>query len=124
MTTLAFSVPGRPVPCARPRTVRTKTGKTVTYTPARVQKYKSAVGFHALAARQRLARWPLNATYRVAIVVTIASGVFGDVDNYGKSVLDGCTRVLWADDKQVVGCNVERVRAKVAGLEVCVEIVS
>ena len=36
-------------------------------------------------------------------------GLDGDVDNYLKSALDGCNKVVWVDDRQVIRATVEKI---------------
>jgi len=97
---LRFVVPGPPVPKARARVVQRGAGKPRGVTPARTKAYQRTVGLYALGARQRLASWPMDARYRVAIEVCRADKR-GDLDNYIKTTLDGLNGVLWADDRLV-----------------------
>lgn len=101
---LQFVVHGPPVPKARARTVRAKTGKTVSYTPKKTASHESTLATYALQARCKVSRWPYadkSARFGVAIRV-YKSRDQGDLDNFEKSVMDACNRVLWHDDKQVI----------------------
>lgn len=100
---LQFVVHGPPVPKARARTVRSK-GKAITFTPGKTADYESLMSMRALEARCKVSRWPYadkSARFGVAIKV-YKSRDQGDLDNFEKSVMDACNRVLWHDDKQVI----------------------
>ncbi len=114
---MTFTVPGKPVPKGRPRTVR-RNGRVITFTPARTRRYERIVGICALAARP--VGWPLDARYRVVLSVSGANPR-ADLDNVAKAVLDGCEGVLWTNDRQV--CDLRVVRAQdEAGVAVDVEV--
>ncbi|HSM93446.1 MAG TPA: RusA family crossover junction endodeoxyribonuclease [Anaeromyxobacteraceae bacterium] len=100
---LVVVVPGKPVPKGRPRL-----GSGHAYTPAETRAYESTVAFYALQARQRVASWPLDARYRVDLVVR-RKGRY-DLDNIAKAALDSCNRLLWKDDAQVDDLRIRRER--------------
>jgi Holliday junction resolvase RusA-like endonuclease len=108
VTTLAFAVPGKAVPKGRPRVFR---GHAIT--PKRTRRYEELVAFHADAAVERLRdagfTWGLDAdAYRVTLIVFAGDKRHSDVDNLAKSLLDGCTGILWNDDYQVHDLRVVR----------------
>jgi len=93
---VCFTVPGAPVPCARPRVVRQAGRAPRTLMPARTVQYERQVR----AAVVRPPGWPLDAQYGLLVQVFRARRA-GDWDNFGKSISDGLTGVLWGDDGQV-----------------------
>ena len=112
---LRFEVPGPPVPAGRARV--TSRG---AYTPERTRAYEHCVAAHAIAAVGRASSWPRDAEYAVTIELWHGDARRRDVDNGGKSVLDGLTRGgVWGDDSQVAcltvrrGLDRERPRAEI-----------
>lgn len=99
--TLAFTVPGPPVPCERARTVRSisKRGERVrTFTPDRTAKYKKHVAMFALQAVQAHRQmWPKGAQYAITVRI-YRKADRGDWDNFIKGVQDSCKGILWTDD--------------------------
>lgn len=95
---IAFTVPGVPVPLARPRMGR---GGRV-YTPEPSQQYKQRIALVANmhAYKHGWVRTDKAARYRVH-VETYRAAERGDCDNFLKAVLDGLNGVLWPDDRQV-----------------------
>ena len=97
---VAFSVPGEPVPKARPRV--TSHG---TFTPASTTKAQAAIGW---AYRKAGGRGVLaDAVFLVEMVFMVSLTRAGerrkvDVDNLAKLVLDGLNGVAWVDDNQVL----------------------
>lgn len=113
--TIEFTVPGKPVPMARPRV--TSHG---TYTPARCRKYKEAVTWVAKQAMK--GKEPLDGALvcRVELYFDIPTSYThgrrmaakyniqkpigkntGDTDNHAKAVLDALKGICWNDDSQV-----------------------
>lgn len=121
--TLTFYVPGRPVPTARPRVLRS--GRT--YTPTRSTDAQRLVGEAALAAGG--GKRPLFPVEPLSVAISavfpyakgtakkriepgwVFMGVRPDADNLCKTVLDGCNGVVWADDAQVVELVVRKFRS-------------
>lgn len=109
-----FSVPGRPVPMARPRVVHNH-----AYTPKRCADYKEAV---ALAARAAMhGRKPLEGAVCVEVRVGFAipkswtkkrkreaemglvePTIRPDLDNLYKGVTDAMSGIVYRDDAQIV----------------------
>ena len=123
---IRFTVPGRPIPTARPRVL--KTGRT--YLPARSRNAQKAVREAALEATgSQTPFWPEQALY-VGIMAcfpypkgtpkkNIEKGwvpLTGrpDLDNLAKTVLDGCNDVVYADDAQIVELTVSKYRVEKA----------
>lgn len=104
-----FFVPGQPVAKARARTVRTKAGSTVSYTPEKTANFENLVKFCAYKNRPaevlfcpvsvvlrfyfQRPKSKKNATWHVSKP---------DLDNLEKAVLDACNGIIWRDDSQVV----------------------
>jgi Holliday junction resolvase RusA-like endonuclease len=105
------------VPKARPRVVRSKTGRPVTYTPTSTKSYEKTVAYLALAHRPD--GWPLDERYAFRFEVPAATR--GDLDNLTKSVLDALTGIAWKDDSQIDVLDVIRSQAfKFAWVEVTI----
>jgi Holliday junction resolvase RusA-like endonuclease len=120
--TIEFTVPGKPVPMARPRV--TAHG---TYTPKRCRDYKTAVALAAKAAM--ISKKPLEGAVvcrielyfdvpksytkgkRLAAQHNVIKPVgknTGDADNHAKAILDALKGICWADDSQVTRLIVEK----------------
>lgn len=103
---LKFWVEGCPVPKARARTVRAKTGKVVSFTPRRTSRWENVVRLVAQAACSK-ARWKASpGAYAVHLEVFRARRA-GDADNFGKAVLDAIQGVCFPNDVQVTDLRVE-----------------
>jgi crossover junction endodeoxyribonuclease RusA len=93
---LQMTVPGRPVPKARPR----MGANGHVYTPAETKAAEGAIGW---AARSILrGRRPASGPLLVTAVFYVADRRRRDVDNLLKTVMDGLNRIAWDDDSQVV----------------------
>lgn len=121
--TITATIPGKPIPSARPRVTRTH-----AYIPERSQSYK-ALAQHYLAEAMRAAS--LSPCYGP---VSVEIDVFfecpktqrrkreptpqrphagkPDVDNLAKQILDAGNGVAWIDDAQVVDCRVRKFVAR------------
>jgi Holliday junction resolvase RusA-like endonuclease len=78
------------------------------YTPERTRNYEQHVGWMATSALSLFRRsglskfWNARDNFDVSIWICWKDFVTrGDGDNVLKSVLDGCEKVLWHNDKQV-----------------------
>ena len=96
MAELTFTVPGCPVPKARPRLG--KGGHT--FTPGKTVEYESAVRAYAARAIGR-STWIRLGTFEVEIVFYVPDNIHRDLDNLAKSVLDALNTIAWMDDSQV-----------------------
>ena len=106
---IAFTIPGRPVPKARPRLgVRGRTA--YIYTPESTRAYEQLVGMCARAA----APAPLQGPVEMRAVIYLHRGRRGDLDNYLKCICDGLNKIAWLDDGQVVRIEAEIRRCKKA----------
>ncbi len=96
MTVHSITIPGRPVPKARPR-MGVRGRKAYVYTPPKTKEYEKLVGWMARCAGCK----PLNGPIVVNLDLYI-KGRSGDADNYCKSILDGLNGVAYEDDDQVI----------------------
>ena len=105
MTVYSITIPGRPVPKARPRLgVRGKTA--YVYTPPATREYEKLVGWVAKCNRCK----PIDGA--VAVTLTVYTRGKMDVDNIAKSILDGLNGVAYEDDDQVVELLVKKHKVK------------
>lgn len=88
---IRFEVSGRPVPKKRPRV--TSKG---SYTPKETVVYERSIAWAAKAAMG-----PRAPTEKQCFVRMAFYGSSGDIDNLGKSCLDGMNGVVYKDDRQV-----------------------
>lgn len=115
---VSFEIPGVPVAKGRAR-ISTRGGKVRSFTPAKTASFENRV---ALVARDTMdGRDPIDGPVALAIDVhlPIAQSWSGkkkkaaengqifpcsrpDIDNYVKSICDGCNEIVWHDDCQVV----------------------
>lgn len=112
-----FTVPGRPIPKARPRVVKGR-----AYTPAASAAYARLVLM--LARRAWPKRWPLDARYSVEVVVTPEDGNCGDGDNYLKACTDPLRGLAWSDDRRVKRwvCEILEPAKDVARMDVTIAV--
>ena len=110
---MEFTILGKVVAKGRPRFTR----QGHTYTPKRTRDYEKLVKLTAMKHFKRPLTTPLRVEITVcktppkswskkkkvdAIAGVIKPTVRPDVDNYVKSILDGCDGVVFEDDKQIV----------------------
>lgn len=102
---LEFVVPGIPQPMQRPRVG----ANGQMYTPRKTLGFEHAVAAQALRAMS-LGGWSQRGKerYAVSLVAYFPDARRRDIDNVLKSVLDGCTPLVWADDSQVDSARIER----------------
>lgn len=94
---LRFSIPGQPLPKARPR-VNTRTGRA--YTPSKTRAWERTVAWHARLALG--AQEPLEGDVALALRFRRQTRRRADTDNLVKAVLDGLNGIAYRDDKQIV----------------------
>ena len=129
--TIEFTVPGKPVPMARPRV--TSHG---TYTPQRCRDYKTAVALAAKAAMRGKA--PMDGAVHIILQFTFktpkswpkvkqaCSGIVGhtsrpDWDNLAKSVTDAMIGIVYKDDSQIETASVDKRYGDSDGVRIVVE---
>lgn len=94
-----FTVPGKPVPKARPRAM-VRGRHAHIYTPATTKAFERDVGWEAKRAGVRKSQGLL------AITLRFHGCSKGDCDNLAKSVLDGLNGIAYGDDGQIVDLHV------------------
>jgi Holliday junction resolvase RusA-like endonuclease len=138
--TITITIPGTPVGKGRPRAA--KRGQHITmYTDAKTASYENLV---KLAAAQAMAgRPPIEGAVEVELFVYLTppeswsnrkkaqamtgeirptAGRGADLDNYAKSVFDGCNGICWVDDKQITDARlVKRYAAQASSVLVVKE---
>lgn len=103
MTTIAITIPGKPLPKGRPRVVNGR-----AYTDPKTRAYESRLRA-AFVVNAHAHRWVIPAgDVVVDIVLRFGSGIHGDVDNCAKAILDAAQGVLMANDKCVRSLYIER----------------
>lgn len=93
-----FTVPGRPVPKARPRVAQDRRGRNRTHTDTRTMEHEALIARHFLEATRR--RY-VDPTWRYRLDLEFyGAHASTDLDNLIKSS-DGLNGYAWKDDKQV-----------------------
>lgn len=131
---LEFTVPGKPVPKARPRFGRNKhTGAPITFSDPKSVRYEDRVAACAYDALAKLgSEGQPDAALRVNVRVylprpksaparRVKPTVRPDLDNHIKAVLDGCD-VLWGDDAQVVSIHASKHYGEPPRVEVEIDV--
>lgn len=135
MRTVRFTVPGPPKGKARARTVRTRGGRTFSYTPEGTVLYENLIkisfsqtGERPFEADQSLhvfmtAYYPIpKSTSRKKKEEMIAGHLRPakkpDIDNIIKSILDALNGVAYHDDTQVVAVFAEKYYSDTPRVEV------
>lgn len=108
---LTFTVSGKPLPKQRPRTVRTKNGKSRTYTPKKTLDAEERIRMIAWAEMQKNKVKKFTDPVGVAISF-IGANPSADIDNLMKTVLDGMNGTVFEDDRQVVDCQISKRNTK------------
>lgn len=131
---IEFFVPGKPVAKQRARTVtRGKGGKPLpfarTYTPKETASYENLVKVTASQAMngKEIMSGPLRLTLIFylpmpsswsekrkdeALRGEIRATKKPDLDNLEKSIKDGCNKVVWNDDSQVVSVSKDKIYSR------------
>jgi crossover junction endodeoxyribonuclease RusA len=97
----SFTVPGVPVPKARPRI-----GNGRAYTPKRTKAHELAVWAYARQAGVK----PITGPVTVWCEFHLPTPERADADNLAKAVLDALNGTAYADDRQVMELNVRKHR--------------
>jgi Holliday junction resolvase RusA-like endonuclease len=99
---LSFTVPGPPVPAARPIVRHAHGERARAITPRRTAAYEQLVGIHTMQAMRKV-RWVPGerGPFGVAFEFYRAKDV-GDWDNYSKAACDGISLAhAWSNDARV-----------------------
>jgi len=105
---VVIKILGRPIPAVR-MTQKTKWNKA----SKRYLSYKDSIGIMARRAYETPTSENVSVKVRVYLSgKTTPMGGDGDVDNYAKSALDGCNKIAFVDDRQVVELFVEKIPCK------------
>lgn len=118
---LHFAVPVKPQTWKRVNIVTTKSG-TRALKAKGDRAYQQTIAMHGLKARQSVPTWPLDATYGLIVWVTLSDRRSGDVDNYGKAVMDALNGTTWNDDRQVRSLHVILTEPGRPGLTIHVDV--
>lgn len=94
-----FSVPGLPIPKARPRVLGTR-----THTPARTKQHERLIWACAVRAQVR----PITGPVTMWLEFYLPRPDGADADNLAKTVLDALNGQAYADDRQVHELNVRK----------------
>lgn len=105
-------VPGKPVPCGRPRV----SSGGHAYMPEATRKYERRVRRMASGVFGA----PLQGKVRVRVLFVLPDRIRRDVDNLLKSVMDGLNGIAFEDDSQVVSSTVGKVVRRGQGKAVVV----
>ena len=107
MSEISFTVPGNPIPKARPRVVTNAHGVTVAYTPPRTQAWEHEVSRAAVVAMG--SRPALRGPVGIEIRFYRADRRRVDVDNLAKAVYDALQGgIAIMDDEQIVECRLTK----------------
>ena len=110
MRAISFVAYGSPVPKARARTVRTASGRTVTYTPKQTASWEESVKIQALKHRpDKLFDGPLSLEVTFYLLKPKSRPKRErypdrkpDLDNLVKSVKDALEGVIYTNDSRIV----------------------
>ena len=98
---ISFTHAGRPQVKQRPRVGKNK----AVYTPSRTVAFENEIGW---TAKQYFKR-PMMGDLEIDIKLYFKDRrSIGDIDNYGKAVLDGLNKIAYLDDKQICKQTIER----------------
>ena len=138
MSSVSFTVPGPPKGKARARTVRTKDGRTFSYTPDGTVLYENLIktcyyqtGVNPFDADEELrativAYYPITKSTSKKKRQQMLAGLIRptkkpDLDNVIKSILDALNKVAYHDDTQIALVQAKKCYSAVEGLDVTVE---
>lgn len=97
-------------PVAKQRARGTRHGHH--YTPAKTRKYEQIVATLAQSTMSNHGLDMLTCDLIISVHFERETGHQVDLDNLIKALKDGCNKVLWNDDKQVVGYGVITLKRK------------
>jgi len=113
---------GRPIPAVR-MTQKTKWNKA----SKRYLAYKDSIGIMARRVYARPTSGKVSVKVRVYLSgKTTPMGNDGDIDNYAKSAMDGCNKIVFVDDRQVMDLTVckEPCKEEEQRMEIEISVIS
>lgn len=133
-TLVRFTLPGKPQAKGRP-IATARHGRTRVYTPARTVAYEAQISAAAQIAlgneemldgaveiailvRLEPPQWVSKAIRNAMLDGSIRATKRPDLDNVVKAVIDGCSRVVFADDASITKISAQKVYASEAGVDV------
>lgn len=136
---ISFTILGEPVAQGRPRAT-TINGMVRMYDPKKSRDFKQLVSLVAsekaptsllegeLELKVKIYR-PIPKSFSKKKTALAESGLLRptskpDVDNYVKGVKDGCNKVIWKDDSQIVDLHVSKFYSSKPRVEVLVQPLS
>lgn len=106
---IKFVIEGDSIPAARPRF----SGRRA-YQPKRNVEYRKVIQAAARVAMD--GREPMtdeiSASIKIFRKYKRTARIFGDADNLGKAIMDGCNEIVFCDDAQIVRLVVEKYTDK------------
>lgn len=129
---IVIEIPGEIVAKGRPRF--TRVGHA--YTPAKTRQFEKVVGMYTRQTIKKTLEGALEVYITVqkrppkswskkkrkaALEGKIHPAVRPDIDNYGKSILDGMDGIAFKDDNQICSLNMKKIYAEKAGAIVSIE---
>lgn len=94
-----FTVPGRPIPKARPRVSQDRRGRNRTHTDTRTVEHEALVARYFLESTRR--RY-VDPTWRYRLDLEFyGAHASADADNMIKCVQDGLESYAWKNDRQI-----------------------
>lgn len=100
MNTITFTIPGKPVPKARPRVMR----GGWTFTPKKTRDAESSVRLFATIALKQVKDSTLGPSCESRLFVSVicyGARLNADLDNLYKTITDACQGVLYKNDSQI-----------------------
>jgi Holliday junction resolvase RusA-like endonuclease len=105
MTDLRFTIPGPPIPKARPRLAR----NGHTYTPGSTRAFEATVRAYAYQALGKAnLTWGMLGDFAVELAFYLPDKRRKDCDNLGKGVADALNGVIWQDDSQITDMSIHK----------------
>ena len=105
MTDLRFTVPGPPIPKARPRLAR----NGHTYTPGSTRAFEATVRAYAYQALGKASlTWGMLGDFAVELTFYLPDKRRKDLDNLAKGVADSLNGVIWQDDSQITDLSIHK----------------
>jgi Holliday junction resolvase RusA-like endonuclease len=121
INTVAFAVPGEPVPQLRARTVRNKwSGKIMSFSPDKCTAHAEKIRLYALRAIESIPdfkpfdgpleaeMWFFRSKPKSARKRDVLPLTRPDVDNYSRLTTDSLKGLVWTDDSQLVDVTLHK----------------